>query len=867
MLFLSYLYTLVIGPIEQIFEIVFAYMNRFSKNPGVSVVALSLCFSILVLPLYRRADKIQEETREREERLSPVIKHIKKQFKGDERFMILQTYYRQNNYSPLSVLAGSVSLILQIPFFIAAYRMLSTCTLLDGASFGPIKDLGRPDAMFSVGGVAINVLPILMTLINIVSGMVYGKKMPMKTKIQLWVMAALFLVLLYASPSGMVLYWTCNNIFALIKNIVVRIAGNFKEKSDKAVKEQVKERKGARATFVLSAAGLAVLSGLYLTSAVMAQSPREFINGESTMMVSPALYLTTPALMGIGMCLLWPSVFYAMASGRGKNIISGAMFSLLLVAAVDSQFFGKDYGTMSNVLVYEKTPNFGGKTRIINLLIVVGVLAVGFVLARFAGGLVRVVAAVSCVTLLVMGCVNVVKINESYSAVESLCDDRLPEFTLSREGKNVVVIMLDRAIGPYAPYIFNEKPELLEAFDGFTYYSNTVSFGSNTNFSAPSLYGGYDYTPDMLNERDDMLLVDKHDEALKVLPTIFSEEGYSCTVVNPSLAGYSYFPDLSIFDDIENTEAYNTLFKYSPFVFGESYEYTIKHNLYCYSLFRCAPVALQRMLYNNGLYNETSEDDSMYAQQVATDRSNAYGWDSLNISEYYTLDAIESMTQIDDGDSCNYLVFASKLAHDPALLQEPEYVPAEVVDNTEFDAANEDRFTVDGRFMDTGNYLMMEHYHVNMASYLLLAEWFDYLREEGVYDNTRIIIVSDHGYYQLQFEELKGGKIEHIEDGELLTSLLMFKDFGSAGFTVDDTFATSAETPYLATKDLIENPVNPYTGNSIRSELGAESQLVFVDIYDWDLTKNNGTKFLPGDWYTIYGDIWDSDGWVYEGKW
>ena len=35
------------------------------------------------------------------------------------------------------------------------------------------------------------------------------------------------------------------------------------------------------------------------------------------------------------------------------------------------------------------------------------------------------------------------------------------------------------------------------------------------------------------------------------------------------------------------------------------------------------------------------------------------------------------------------------------------------------------------------------HYQVNMAAFLKLGEWFDYLRENGVYDNTRIIIVSD----------------------------------------------------------------------------------------------------------------------------
>ena len=39
----------------------------------------------------------------------------------------------------------------------------------------------------------------------------------------------------------------------------------------------------------------------------------------------------------------------------------------------------------------------------------------------------------------------------------------------------------------------------------------------------------------------------------------------------------------------------------------------------------------------------------------------------------------------------------------------------------------------------------LAHYHANAAALLRLGEWFDWMREQGVYDNTRIIIVSDHG--------------------------------------------------------------------------------------------------------------------------
>ena len=48
--------------------------------------------------------------------------------------------------------------------------------------------------------------------------------------------------------------------------------------------------------------------------------------------------------------------------------------------------------------------------------------------------------------------------------------------------------------------------------------------------------------------------------------------------------------------------------------------------------------------------------------------------------------------------------------------------------------------------------------------------------------------------------------------------LLMVKDFGATGFTTDYTFMTNADTPTLAMKDLIENPVNPATGNPVTDD-------------------------------------------------
>ncbi|MCR4797618.1 MAG: YidC/Oxa1 family membrane protein insertase, partial [Lachnospiraceae bacterium] len=277
---ITILYYLFIRPLELLFETVFALANRKLDNPVLCIVVLSLVVNFLVLPLYKRADALQAEERAKEKSLEKWVSHIKKTFSGDERFLMLQYYYRQNDYKPVYALKSSVSLLLQIPFFIAAYRFLSGLALLRGLSLGPIADLSQPDALFTIGGFTVNVLPIAMTLINIISGTVYSKGLGVKQKIQLYGVAMVFLVLLYTSPSGLVFYWLLNNLFSLLKNIVMKLYENKKISGPllPKVKTNDMDKKTADWIFLFSALFMAVFIGVYIPSNVIVASTEEFID-------------------------------------------------------------------------------------------------------------------------------------------------------------------------------------------------------------------------------------------------------------------------------------------------------------------------------------------------------------------------------------------------------------------------------------------------------------------------------------------------------------------------------------------------------------------------------------------------------------
>ena len=886
---------ILIGPLKLIFEIIFSQAYGLLQKPGLAVVVLSLAMNILVLPLYKRADAIQIEARDTEARLKDVVTHIKKTFSGDERMMILQTYYRQNNYSPLSILSGSVSLLLEIPFFMAAYQFLSGVDVFQGAAFGPIADLSVPDGLLNIGGFTVNVLPVLMTVINVISSSLYLKGFPLKTKLQLYGMALFFLVFLYNSPAALVFYWTLNNTFSLGKtlfykiknsrkvlNVFLAIAGaglifaatciNGYWKSaflillgiaaqlpwllplvSKKLPAPKAEAAPNTKMFVLGGLFLTVLIGLLIPSAYISASPQEYIN--VNYFYNPIWYVVNTLCLSAGLFLVWFGVFYWLANPKGKVFFTRLVWVLSIVALVNYMFFGRDLGIMTADLLFEAGVSFPVKEHLINLAAIVVIAVAMYLLCVKFSKKLSPVLLVGVIALASMGVINTVKINTVVAQTKAqIAQDGsgIPSFNLSKNGQNVVVIMLDRAVGPYVPYIMEELPEVKEQFDGFTYYRNTISYGGYTNFGAPALYGGYEYTPVEMNKRSDELLKDKHNEALKVVPTIMAEADYEVTVLDPSYANYQVIPDLSIYDDIEGVTAYRAKGAFDGYDSRITSVESRKRNFFFLSMMKVMPVTLQRSLYQDGNYHSLRTE-------AAEDLSDAYSAEL--ISEYNTVKNLATMTNITDGTENTYLFYRTNLTHQPEMLQEPDYTLSTNVDNSAYHPDGVKTLTAEGEETKTTVWdAAIAHYHVNALSYKLLGEWFDYLRENGVYDNTRIILVSDHARDMQIFHLPEYGN--YIHNIEMYLPVLMVKDFNATGFTVSEEFMTNGDVPALSMDGLIENPVNPFTGKAIDSSAKEGTQYVIVS-EEWDTTKNNGYQYIESEWASVIDDARNKDNWVF----
>lgn len=914
--------SILIKPISLVFETIFYLAYSVLRNPGTTIVVLSLAINLLVLPLYRRADILQQEERDIEEKLQPGVDHIKKTFSGDERMMILQTYYRQNHYKPTYVVRSAVPLLLQIPFFIAAYNFLSDLVLLRGASLGPIRDLSEPDALLTVAGITINVLPVLMTLINVVSSAIYSKGYPLKNKLQLYGMALFFLVFLYKSPAGLVFYWTLNNVFSLLKTIfyklkhsgiilsvgsaiggaviltkglngisrilrpvvigagvlcflplgimlcsfVLRKFAVTDAVSGKA--DRIKKDESTNKVFYFSAAFLSLLIGLLIPSGVIKSSPLEFYN--VTTEFHPLWYIVSSFCIAVGVFLVWMNVFYNLATAEGKRYFSFGAAALCGIALINYMFFGKSASLLTSRFTFEledKAFSYSAQIMKLNAVLIVAAAAlIVFAVRKWSKVAARILLIGVC-ALVCMSGYYIKTVNDSVSALRNSGSQYTSKngisLPLSSEGKNVIVFMLDRAMGEYVPYIMDEKPELVQKFDGFTYYSNTISHGTFTNFGTPGLFGGYEYTPLEMNRRDDELLVDKQNEALKVMPELFSRNGYDVTVCNPPYAGYTWIPDLSIYDDIPNTKAHylDNLFGYDD----ETLVDITKRNSFCYGVMKCMPVIAQEHYYNHGrylsmyMYNNSTQIGVL---QTVTSLYTSSGYRASFNDRFAQLQVLPSITNVTDDSSNHLLLFANETTHEPMMLQEPEYEPAFDVDNTAYEAERGSSVTLEGRTLKFETEEQLIHYQTTVAAFKELGKWFDYLRESGVYDNTRIILVADHGTALDQLDDLiykLNDKFSY--DAAQSFPLLMVKDFDAKGFETSTEFMTSADVPTLATEGLIENPINPFTGKKIDNQTKyAQDQLVFVS-NKWNTETNNGERFQPGRWLSVHDDIWEKDNW------
>ncbi len=207
----------LIRPLVFIMQLFLETMYQFTDSYGVSIILLSLLVNTLLLPIYNYAEKLQNRERDIQALMASDMASIKKQYQGEERYNKTTDLYKKHSYHPVYSLRSTLGFFIQVPFFIAAYTYLSHLEALEGVGFLFLSNLGQPDGLLGF----VNIMPFVMTFFNLFSSFFYGKTFIFSEKLKLVLLAFVFLILLYNSPSGLLLYWTMNNIYSLFKTFII----------------------------------------------------------------------------------------------------------------------------------------------------------------------------------------------------------------------------------------------------------------------------------------------------------------------------------------------------------------------------------------------------------------------------------------------------------------------------------------------------------------------------------------------------------------------------------------------------------------------------------------------------------------------
>ena len=242
----------LIGWLAEILRVLLDLFYRLIPNYGVAILLLTLVIKLLFWPLTNKSFQSTAKM----QALQPKMKELQAKYKENPQKLNAEmaVLYKKEGVSPLG---GCLPLLLQMPIFFALYNLLSTHFELRGASFiaGWIGDLSAPDAVVSFAPFTIpllrmeisslRLLPFLMLATTFLQSKVSQSTTPTDKNMALmtYAMPIVFFFILYNMPSGLVLYWTAQNLLGIVQQLFYNAQRKKKQAEGGAEVAVVRKRK------------------------------------------------------------------------------------------------------------------------------------------------------------------------------------------------------------------------------------------------------------------------------------------------------------------------------------------------------------------------------------------------------------------------------------------------------------------------------------------------------------------------------------------------------------------------------------------------------------------------------------------------
>lgn len=408
----------------------------------------------------------------------------------------------------------------------------------------------------------------------------------------------------------------------------------------------------------------------------------------------------------------------------------------------------------------------------------------------------------------------------------------------SRDRPNVLFIFLDRFMGSYVEDILHADPLLALRLSGFTWYPRTVSAGENSIAGVHGMLGGYDYTPDAINSRRSNLR-DISVEAFSILPYNFSRKGWHVNVVSPRGLGFTMAGDCTRLSmpGVTCSHIPKSISKAAAEKAGFPLQDLARSNysdlLQMLGAMRSGPYAVKELLLARGSWQNFLDHS---AGTTFREWAELQGWPALT----------------EAGASESNMNFISNI-----LPHEPYYM------GRDCRPRNVRQGPARGEPNPYGSTFAWVHAVTARCTLQAVADYLDFLKTQAVYDNTRIIIVSDHGIVgPVEDTSTRAAAGDTMAPEYVRTrSVLLVKPREATGpLRIAEDFLPNAEAPRIACEE-IGGCSNPYLNGKPIETLGRDDPF-HVSIVPWQFNLQNPDSFVINERYVLTGrDPYEARNW------